>query len=57
MEKLKSLIKKFCTKEIIFYALFGLLTTVVNIGLFYVLNSIFKFEENLSNNIAILAAV
>ena len=57
MEKLKSLIKKFCTKEIIFYALFGLLTTVVNIGLFYVLNSIFKFEENLSNNIAIFSAV
>ena len=53
MEKIKSIIKKVCTKEIIFYGIFGILTTVVNIGLFYVLNSIFKFEENLSNNIAI----
>lgn len=57
MEKLNLLIKKVCTKEVIFYGIFGILTTVVNIGLFYVLNSIFKFEENLSNNIAILAAV
>lgn len=57
MEKLKLLIKKVCTKEVIFYGIFGVLTTVVNIGLFYILNSIFKLEENLSNNIAIFAAV
>jgi putative flippase GtrA len=57
MEKLNSLIKKFCTKEVIFYALFGVLTTVVNIGLFYILNSILGLEENLSNNVAILSAV
>ena len=57
MEKIKSIIKKVCTKEVIFYGIFGILTTVVNIGLFYILNSIFKLEENLSNNIAILAAV
>ena len=57
MEKIKLLIKKLCTKEVIFYGIFGILTTVVNIGLFYILNSIFKLEENLSNNIAILAAV
>lgn len=57
MEKLKQLLQKVCTKEVIFYAIFGILTTIVNIGIFYVLNSIFKFEENLSNNIAILTAV
>lgn len=57
MEKFKELIKKVCTKEVIFYGVFGILTTVINIGLFYILNSLFNVEENLSNNIAIVAAV
>ena len=57
MKKIKTLIKKICTKEVFFYCLFGVFTTAVNIGLFYVLNSIFNLEENLSNNIAIFASV
>ena len=54
MEKLKLLFKKFCTKEVIFYGIFGVLTTIVNVGTFYILSSILHIEENLSNNIAIL---
>lgn len=57
MEKLKELIKKFCTKEVIFYAIFGVLTTLVNIITFYILHSIFNIDENLSSNIGIILAV
>ena len=57
MEKLNMLFKKLFTKEIIFYCLFGVLTTVVNIGSFYIFNSIFKIEENISNAIAVFMAV
>ena len=34
MEKIKGLIKKFCTKEVILYGIFGLLTTIINWGAF-----------------------
>lgn len=57
MEKLKELIKKVCTKEVIFYAIFGILTTIINIGSFYVMTSIFNWDENTSNLIAISLAV
>lgn len=57
MEKLITLIKKVCTKEVIFYGIFGILTTIINIGLFYILTSFCHLEENISNNIAIIVAV
>ncbi len=57
MELIKNLIKKFCTKEIIFYGIFGVLTTLVNIAVFYVLTHFIHLEENLSNAIAIILAV
>jgi len=57
MEKLKELIKKVCTKEVIFYAIFGVLTTIINIGSFYIMDSIFHWDENTSNLIAISFAV
>ena len=56
MEKIKALIKKFLTKEVIFYAIFGVFTTVVNISVFYLLTRI-GLEENLSNICAITLAV
>lgn len=56
-ENIKKIIEKVFTKEIIFYGIFGVLTTIVNIGVFYTLTSILHFEENLSNNIAIIVAV
>lgn len=57
MELMKNLVKKFCTKEVIFYGIFGILTTLVNIAVFYVLTHFIHLEENLSNAIAIISAV
>ena len=57
MEKVKELIKKICTKEIIFYAIFGALTTIVNIGTFAIMTKLFGWNENVSNIIAIILAV
>lgn len=57
MELFKNLIKKFCTKEVIFYAIFGILTTVVNIVSFYIFTHFVHLEENISNAISIVLAV
>lgn len=57
METIKNLIKKFCTKEIILYVIFGVLTTVVNIASFYILAHFINLEENLSNAISIILAI
>lgn len=57
MEQIKTLIKKFCTKEVILYVVFGVLTTLVNIVSFYILINFIHLEENLSNVIAIILCV
>ena len=57
MEKIKEIIKKILTKEVILYIVFGMLTTIINLGSFYIMNNLFKWNENLSNFIAILLAV
>lgn len=61
MEKItviiNKLIKKFCTKEVILYAVFGILTTICNIGTFALLNKVFNVNENIANIFAILLAV
>ena len=57
MEKIQELIKKILTKEIIFYIIFGVLTTLVNLGSFYIMNTLFHWNENVSNMIAIVLAV
>jgi len=57
MNKLKELIKKFCTKEVIFYAIFGILTTIVNIGSFFVMTNFLHISDNTSNIIAISLSV
>lgn len=57
MEQIKKLVKKICTKEIILYAIFGILTTIINLVTFYILTNIFHLEENISNIIAIVIAV
>lgn len=57
MEKIKVLVKKIMTKEILLYAIFGVFTTLVNLGSFFVMNTYFKWNENLSNFIAISLAV
>lgn len=57
MDKLKQLIKKYLTKEAILYVVFGVLTTIINLVSFYAMVNILKWEENLSNLIAIVLAV
>ena len=57
MEKIKKIVEKIWTKEVILYIVFGILTTLVNLSSFYVLNNIWRWNENLSNLIAILLAV
>ena len=59
LRKLKEnkLVEKFLTKEIILYAVFGVLTTLINIGSFYIMTSFFHIENDLANNIAIILAV
>lgn len=51
------IIKKFLTKEVILYVAFGVLTTVINIGSFFIMTTFFNVNENLANNIAIILAV
>ena len=53
----KSFFKKIFCKEVILYVVFGALTTLVNIGSFYVLSTFFGVNETSANNIAIVLAV
>ncbi len=57
MKKIKELLKKILTKEVILYIVFGVLTTLVNLASFYVMNSLLHWDENTANFIAILLAV
>lgn len=57
MEKIKKLIKKVCTKEVILYGFFGILTTLINWGAFALLTRFANMEKNLANAIAIILAV
>ncbi len=57
MKKIKELFQKIFIKEVILYIVFGVLTTLVNLISFYVMNSLLHWNENVSNFIAILLAV
>lgn len=57
MEKIRKIIKKVLTKEVILYIVFGVITTVVNIGSFYITNTLLKWDKNIANLIAIILAV
>lgn len=57
MEQIKKLIRKFCTREVISYLIFGVLTTVVNIVVSLLLESVFHLEGNLSSTIGIIASI
>lgn len=57
MEKIEDLIKKYLTKEVILYIILGVCTTAVNFCSFYIMTTFFKWNENLSNFIAIAIAV
>ena len=57
MEKLCNLAKKFLTREIIFYLIFGVLTTLVNFVSFFTFSHLLNVEENLSNAFSIIISI
>ena len=57
MEKIKEFINRYLTKEVIIYIIFGVLTTLINIGSFYLMTSFMYIHEDISNFIAILLAI
>ena len=57
MKKIEKILKKVLTKEVILYIIFGIFTTFVNLGSFYLMNNILYWNENVANFIAILLAV
>lgn len=57
-KKVLEIERKFLTIEVVLYIFFGVLTTIVNIGVFSILVSLFKnLDENIANIIAIVLAV
>lgn len=54
---MKDLIKKYLTKEIILYIILGVCTTAVNFISFYIMTTFLKWNDNISNFIAIILAV
>lgn len=57
MEKIKILIKKVCTKEVIFYGIFGVLTTIINLAISYVLEGYCHIDGSIASAIGIVVAV
>ena len=56
-DRIEIIIKKVLKKDIILYVVFGVLTTIVNIATFWLLTNLLKWEENISNFIAIILAI
>lgn len=57
MEKIKKLVKKFCTREVILYGIFGVLTTIINLLITYLLNKFLNINGAVSSAIGILIAI
>lgn len=57
MEKLKVFIKKVCNKEVISYLIFGVLTTLVNIVISYLLKAFCHIEGNIASTIGIICSI
>lgn len=57
MEKLNVLAKKIFSKEVIFYLIFGILTTIVNIVVSYILKAFLHIEENIASTIGIIISI
>lgn len=57
MDNLKKILSKFLTKEVISYIIFGVLTTLVNIVISFILKAIFNVEGNISSTIGIIASI
>lgn len=57
MEKIQKLMKKVFTKETILYVVFGVLTTLVNIGVSTLLLNCLNIEGNLASTIGIITSI
>ena len=62
MNIIKSLIKKFCTKEFIFYLIFGVLTTIVSLSVYYFcvltfLNQNNAFQLQIANILSLILVI
>lgn len=57
MEKLEMLIKKFCTREVILYIVFGITTTIINLLVTYLLNHFCNIDGAIASAIGIICAV
>ena len=54
---MEKFIKKFLNKETILYVVFGVLTTVVNIGISALLLNLFNVEGNFASTIGIIVSI
>ncbi len=57
MEKIKDLAKKILTKEVIMYIIFGILTTLVNLVISFLLEGVFNVDGAIASAIGIIASV
>lgn len=56
-EKMQNIIKKFLTKEVIMYVIFGVLTTLVNLIISFVLVGAFKIGGSIASAIGIVTSI
>lgn len=56
-EFIKKVSKKLLTKEVILYIVFGVFTTIVNLGISLVLEGPFKVDGSIASAIGIIAAI
>lgn len=57
MDKIKELIKKVMTREVIFYVIFGVLTTIVNIVSTYAFNELLHIEGAIASALGIILSI
>lgn len=57
MKEIKNILKKFLTKEVIMYIVFGILTTLINIITSFILTTVLKIEGNISSTIGIICSI
>ena len=54
---MEKIIKKLCTRETISYLIFGVLTTLINIGVSTILVKVFQVEGNIASTIGIIISI
>jgi putative flippase GtrA len=57
MIKSSNIFKKFLSREVIFYLIFGVFTTIVNITISYILKAFFNIDGNISSTIGIVCSI